>query len=76
MSEVDGLMGSRRDGRYELGYILSAGHRQVLRWRITAVDMLDTVTLDSFILYFVISVWQLFFHLVMYLILQLKHCKI
>lgn len=76
MSEVDGLMGNRRDSRYELVCILSAGHRQVLRWRITTVDVLDTVTPDYFILYFVISVWQLFFQLVMYLILQLKHCKI
>lgn len=43
VSEVDDLVGNRRDSRYEFGNTLSAGLRQVLRWSITAVDMLDTV---------------------------------
>lgn len=75
MSEVDGLMG-KRHCRYELGYILSAGHRQVLRGRITAVDVLDTVTPNALISHSVISIWQLFFQLVRYLISAAKHCKI
>lgn len=44
MSVEDGLRGDGRDNRCELGYIHSAGHRQVvLRWRIAAVGVLETV---------------------------------
>lgn len=55
MSEGDGLMGNRRERGVNLA-IFSAGHRQVLRWRITAVDVVDTVTPNALTLYFVISV--------------------
>ena len=56
VSGVDGLVGNRRDSRYEFGNTLSAGLRQVLRWSITAVDLLDTVAHNALTLYFIISV--------------------
>ena len=57
VSVEDGLRGNGRDNRYEFGYIHFAGHRQVvLRWRITAVGVLDTVIHNALILYFVILI--------------------
>lgn len=53
MSVKDGLRGDGRDNRYVLGYINSAGHRQVfLKWRITTVSALDTVIHSALISYF------------------------